>query len=112
MQLPIRPLPRDSVVVNGQSVEFRSLSRAEAMKVTTGFTGDREAGGPPDPDGAEIFVLMCGTDSTADEVAAFRQGSDMVEGGKLVDAILVLSGLAVRKKDGRAVPNAQLRAVG
>lgn len=86
--LPIAPLPTGEVIIAGQVVTYRSLSRAEALQLN-GFRG-RE-------DEAEIFILMHGTGCIEAEAIAFREGSDTDTAGLLIDGILILSGLA--KKD-------------
>lgn len=83
--LPIKPLPTDSIVINGETVQYRSLSRSEALKMN-GFLG-RE-------DEAEVFVLVHGTGCTEDEAKAFRDSNDTETAGLLIDAIIVLSGLS------------------
>jgi hypothetical protein len=85
MSLPVIPLPSSSVEVNGTPVSFRSLSRSEAI-VLQGMRGDL--------DEQDAFVIMCGTDSTREDVDAFRSATAPMEAGRLTDAILVLSGLA------------------
>lgn len=85
MPLPVKPLPESSVEVNGERVDFRSLSRAEAMKLQD-YRG-RE-------DEAEIMVVSWATSISADEVAAFRESTPAKVFGVLTDAILVFSGLA------------------
>lgn len=86
--LPIKPLARDTVLIDGQAVEYHSMSRAQALKLND-FKG-RE-------DEAEIFILVSGTGCSEDEARAFREGNDTETAGLLIDGILVLSGLA--KKD-------------
>lgn len=92
MSLPIRPLPTDSIEVNGEPVEYRSLSRSEAMRVTTDFAGNA--------DGAEVFIIARGTGVSEADAIAWRDVTDMTEAGQLVDAILYLTGLAKRPTDG------------
>jgi len=85
MALPIIPLPSSSVEVNGTAVTFRSLSRAEALSLQD-YRG-RE-------DEAEALILQWATGCTADEAQAFRDSTMTEEAGKLIDAILIFSGLA------------------
>ena len=73
-------------MVGGVEVEFRSLSRAEAMKASTGFRDDVDAG--------ETFILACGMDIDEEEAEAWRSATPPDEAGKLVDGIIFLSGLA------------------
>jgi hypothetical protein len=85
MSLPIPTLPTSSVAVNGIEVPIHSLSRAQALKLGT-FRGKE--------DEAEVFILVSGAAITEDEARAWRESVDTDTGGLLIDAILVLSGLA------------------
>ena len=85
MALPKVELPRSSVEVGGQKVEFRSLSRKEAIKLQ-----DYQ----DDADGAEVHILMCGTGCTEAEANEFRESANLTDADVLIKAILVLSGLA------------------
>lgn len=87
MSLPVTKLPTDTVTVDGQSVEVRGLSRAEAYKLATGIFKD-------DPDAGEVYILTCGTGASEDEVKAWRETTDMVTAGVVVDRILALSGMS------------------
>ncbi len=91
MSLPPAPLPRETVQVAGVDVTFRSLSRSEALHVTTAFRDD--------PDGAEIYILARGCDIGEDEARAWREVSDPTEAGKVIDGIVFLSKLAKRPPD-------------
>jgi hypothetical protein len=93
MALPIKPLATDSVEIAGELVEFRAMSRSEALRMNA-FRG-RE-------DEAEVFVLVCGTGCTEAEAEAFRSGNDTDTAGLLIDGILVLSGLATSDDDPKA----------
>lgn len=83
--LPRIPLPKNTVTVHGNEIEFRSLSRAEALKVTTQFKDD--------PDAAEIFILACGVGVTEAEAEAWRAEVDPISAGKVIDGIILLTGL-------------------
>lgn len=83
MALPVRALATGTVEVNGVNVEFRSLSRHECMHVLT----------ETDPDAAENYTVSKATGETLDASAAWLDGCDVMEGKKLVDAILTLSGI-------------------
>jgi hypothetical protein len=85
MALPVKPLGTATVEIAGEVVEYRSMSRAQAL-VMDGYRG-RE-------DEAEIWVLMCGTGCSEDEAKAFRESNDTDTAGLLIDGILILSGLA------------------
>lgn len=88
MGLPIKALARDTVTIDGQSVEYHSLSRAQALQLPT-YKGREDEG--------EVFILVSGTDCTEAEAQAFREGNDTETAGLLINGILTLSGLA--KKD-------------
>ncbi len=85
MALPVIPLPSSSVEVNGTEVRFRSLSRSEALELKE-LRGDLAA--------AEVLIISKATGSTEEEAQTFREGTPTMEAGKLIDAILVFSGLA------------------
>lgn len=86
MALPKVAIARDQVEIGGQTVDFRALTRAEALKVGTAYKDD--------PDSAESFILACGVDCTIEEARTWRNSTPMSEAGKLIDGIIVLSGLA------------------
>ena len=100
MALPIRPLPTEMVEVNGEPVTFHALSRSQALKITTQYRGRA--------DDAEVFILACGMGIPEDEARAWLDTTDMTEAGKLVDGIVILTGLAKRPTeapaDGEAPP--------
>lgn len=85
MGLPVQLLPTDSLEIGGQLVEYNSMTRAQALKLNT-FKG-RE-------DEAEVFILVCGTGCTEQEAEDFRDSNDTATAGRLIDGILILSGLA------------------
>lgn len=93
MALPVKQLARDSVTIAGEVVEFRAMSRSEALKMNA-YKG-RE-------DEAEVFVITCGTGCTEAEAQAFRDQNDTETAGLLIDGILVLSGLAEKDAEGNA----------
>ena len=84
MALPVGQLAKSTVEVNGESVPIRSLSRTEAMRIKAISE---------DLDETEVHILMCGTDSTREEVDAFRASSDAGCVDVLVEAIARLSGI-------------------
>jgi hypothetical protein len=84
--LPSIPLPTDSVEVGGMVVKFRSLSRAEALKVTTDFKNNI--------DGAEIFILSCGVGVSLEEAKEWRDSTDPIHAGMVIDGIINLTGLS------------------
>jgi hypothetical protein len=98
MPLPISPLATGSVEIGGQTVGYRSLSRAEALKLND-YQGRA--------DDAELFLLVTSTGCTEDEARAFREGNDLKTAGLLIDGILILSGLAIRDDDGDVLPKAR-----
>jgi hypothetical protein len=84
MPLPIKPLATDEVEIAGTMVPIRSMNRPAVIKLGT-LEGDNEA--------AEILMLMAGTQSNAEDVAAFREGNDAATVELLVEAIARLSGI-------------------
>lgn len=93
--LPLSPLAKGSVDINGVPVEYRSLSRAEALTLNS-FRG-REAE-------AEVFIITAATGCSDDEAETWRGSVDTDTAGLLIDAILILSGLASTDEDGNTVP--------
>lgn len=90
--LPIKPLPRASVEIEGQPVEVRGLSRSEALHLSTRFTQDTA-------DEAEVYILTCGTGVSADEARAFLSQTDATTAGLLIDKIIELSGITAGDAD-------------
>jgi hypothetical protein len=91
MTLPVKPLATDSVEIGGERVDFRSLSRSEALQLQA-FRG-RE-------DEAEVFILARGSGVSEDEARAWREQVDTETAGVLIDGILFLSGLAQKDAEG------------
>lgn len=83
--LPIPALPSGTVEIGGVEVPFHSLSRSQALKVH-GFVG-RE-------DEAETYILSCGADIPLEQAQLWRDSVDVETAGKLIDAIIVISGLS------------------
>jgi hypothetical protein len=96
MGLPVKPLATATLAIDGQAVEYRSLSRAQALKLNE-FRGREDEG--------EVYILMCGTGCTEAEATAFREGNDIATAGVLIEAIIVLSGLAKADPESDADPN-------
>lgn len=90
MALPVVALARSSVVIGGERIEFRALSRAEAMELNAYKGREGEA---------EVFILVAGVGCSEDEAQAFRAENDLDTAGLLIDAILVLSKLAEADED-------------
>lgn len=90
MALPVKPLAKDTVDLDGDKVGIRSLSRAEAIKLATEYQHNADA--------AEIFMLVAGTGQSEEEVTNWRNATDAKTVGKVVDAIAALSGLTVDEK--------------
>lgn len=86
MPLPIKELATATVTIDGTEVEYRALSREEALRLN-GFAGGRE-------DEAEVFIIVCGTGVSEEEAREFRSKNDTLTAGLLIDGILILSGLA------------------
>lgn len=85
-KLPVVTLPRKEIEIAGTTISYRSLSRSEALKVTTGFGEDHV-------DEAETFILACGIDISEVEAKQWRDTTDPITVGLIVDAIIVLTGL-------------------
>lgn len=84
MSLPSVPLPRDEVVVGGEKVLVRGLSRSEVLRIAA-FQGD--------PDKAENFIVSCGVGVSLEEAQAWRDSIPPETASPLVDRICELSGL-------------------
>lgn len=97
MPLPLPTLPTSSVTIDGQEITFRALSRQEAIDLNQ-YQGR--------PDEAEVYVLMKATGCTEEEAQAFRGAGTVEQTSPLIDGILILSGLAIRLRDGTVVGKA------
>lgn len=86
MALPVVPIPTATIELAGTPVTYRSLSRAEALRMATDYRAD--------PEGAQVFLLARGAGVTEDEARAWLDSTDPATAGKLVDAIIILTGLA------------------
>ncbi len=85
--LPSIPLPSKVVTLSdGSEVVIRSLSRADALKVTTEFRDN--------PDAAEVFVLVHGVGVSNAEATKWRKETAIEDAGAVIDGIIFLSGLA------------------
>lgn len=84
--LPVRPLPTDEVTIDGQTITVRGLSRAAALKLTTGFTKETA-------DDAEVFILVQGTGVTEEHAREWRASVDATTAGLVIDRIIELSAL-------------------
>jgi hypothetical protein len=91
MALPIGQLSRDSVTINGTAIEFRSLSRSEALHIQG-----------MDTEEAEKFIVARSTGNSEDDAAKWLDSVNVDDGGQLVTAILVLSALAKGTGDPKA----------
>lgn len=83
--LPVSPPPDDVVETPGGPVTVRGLSRREFVNLTS-FAGDVE--------GAETFLLACGTGYSEEEVTKWRDASSAEAVGLVVDRISELSSLS------------------
>lgn len=83
-QLPRPTLPTGTIVLAGTSVDYRSLSRHQAITLNT-FKGD--------PDGAEDYIVACGLGVSIQEAHDWRDNVSLETAGPLIDAILDISGL-------------------
>lgn len=84
--LPTKALPTSTVTIEGTAVEVRGLSRSEALKLSTQFTTDI--------DGAESFIVACGTGVTPEEAQEWRNTTDPETAGLIIDEVILLSGLS------------------
>lgn len=84
-ELPRPALPTGTLDLDGTRVEYRSLSRSQALQLN-GYRG-RE-------DEAEDFIVSCGTGLTMDEAHAWRDAVSFEIAGQLVEAIIDISGLS------------------
>ena len=91
MTLPVGQLKRSTYSFDGNDIPIRSLSRAEALHIKE-IADDLEA--------SEVWILQCGTDSTPEEVAAFRNSQPAQGVDDLVEAIAVLSGIWTQQANG------------
>jgi hypothetical protein len=82
--LPLDPLATGSVDIAGNEVPIRSLSRPEGIRLQT-FQGHE--------DDAEAYIVAASTGVTDDEARAWLAAVSIETGGRMVDAILQLSGL-------------------
>jgi len=102
MPLPIKPLPVETLEIAGTVIEYQALTRAQAIRLDAA-AGDFR-GRPLD---AEIFILASGTRATEEDARRFHDTTDAETVGELIDAILILSGLAVRRPDGSVITKDQ-----
>jgi hypothetical protein len=87
MPLPTAPLARGTVEVAGETVEVRSLTRAEALAMRA--IADR-----PDAERAgEVYLIAHGLDISEEEAGAWWDASDPMAVQKLVQGIAVVSRL-------------------
>ena len=84
MALPeLDPLPVGTVTIKGTDVPIRSLSRTEFVHLQS-FDGNE--------DEAEPYIVACATGITVDDARAWLATADFVTGGKIIEAILRLTG--------------------
>lgn len=89
--LPVIELPASEVQVGDGVVAFRGMSRGEVIRMRTEYRGN--------PDGAENFIIATATGIPLEDVAAWRDSTPPDDAGKLIDAILILTGLAEPPED-------------
>lgn len=85
MALPAKPLATGSAVVNGTTVELRSLSRAE-VKHLARLLDDNQDG--------EAYVIAAATGETMEEATKWLDSVGNDEAKALIDSIWQISGLA------------------
>lgn len=83
--LPAPSLASGTVIIGGVPVDYRGLSRSEALRLT-GFVDD--------PGAAEVYLLTCGVGWSEAEAQQFRDEQNTADAGLLIDGILIASGLA------------------
>lgn len=84
--LPRPTLPNGTIEIDGERVEYRSLSRAQAVALAD-FQGR--------PNDGEDWILACGLDVPVDEAHAWRDAVSTEVAGHLLEAIIDISGLSV-----------------
>jgi dihydrodipicolinate synthase/N-acetylneuraminate lyase len=84
MALPVVPLPKGSVEIAGQTVEYRSLSRDEVARLSA-LTEDVNE--------AEVFTIAAATGVTTDEATEWRKSVSAATASMLLKAIAETSGL-------------------
>jgi hypothetical protein len=88
MPLPLVDLPTDSIEIGGEKVEYRALSREEALRLNRFKEQTAE-----DLDAGEIFMLSCSVGVTEEEAAEWRRRTDAGTVDRLLQAIATISGL-------------------
>jgi hypothetical protein len=84
MGLPQIPLPSATIELGGETVEYRALSRAEAVGLKQ-FEDH--------PADAEPYMVAAALGVTTEEAATWLMATPLDEAGQLIDAIVLLSGL-------------------
>lgn len=84
--LPRPTLPTSTLEIDGTFVEYRSLSRAQAIALND-YQGR--------PNEGEDWILACGLDVPLEEAHAWREAVTTAVGGRLLEAIIDISGLSV-----------------
>lgn len=85
MSLPKFPAPRTTVEIDGEFIEIRGLTRAEAARC------QKMVEGAQDWAALEIAVIAAGTDTAAEEVADWYGKTPSHVAEELFNAIRVLS---------------------
>jgi hypothetical protein len=92
MSLPVIPPRTATLDIDGVEVTIRSLSRAEAHKMTT-FGTDTKA-----QEDGELHLIACAFDCTAEEAKAWRAATPFAAADKIIDEIIILSGIKSREQ--------------
>lgn len=82
--LPRPPMPAGSILLADATVDYHSLSRAQALELQSYQGRENEA---------EDFILACGLDIEISDARDWRDNVTMELAGQLIDAILDISGL-------------------
>lgn len=77
------------VVIGDQQVQYHALTRAQALHINKL---------KDDPDESEAYIIASGTNSSIDEAREWRQQTSMIDVGRLMNAIIILSGLATEEQ--------------
>jgi hypothetical protein len=88
-KLPSIPLPADTVEIDGNTIDIKSLSRSAVLQLAK-FQG---ADGVNDADALEDFILAHGVGISLEDAHEWRSNTDPQIAGQVVEAILELSGL-------------------
>lgn len=84
--LPRPALPTAQLEIDGVLVDYRSLSRAQALALND-YQGR--------PNDGEDWIVACGLEISVEEAHAWRDAVTTKVAGELLEAIIEISGLSV-----------------